>query len=112
MRAVRGFTRSPGLAPLTPREDHRSLPASRPPTRVFTSELLSRTNISIGIARVRSQTGLAGACAAVLREVLPSNFHVFVLLRRRQRVIAVLTPLPRVPGVGLPELMVADRLAG
>lgn len=47
---------------------------------------------SLGRRALASRVGLAGgACAAVSRKVLPSNFHVFVLLRRRRRVTAATT---------------------
>lgn len=80
--AVRGFTPSQGLAPLTPKEDHRSPRASHQAAclhRNFSRGLASES------ARVRGRAlpRLDFACAAVLRKVLPSNFHVFVLLRRR-----------------------------
>lgn len=81
--AVRGFTPSLGLAPLTPKEDHRSPRASHQAAclhRNFSRGLASES------ARVRGRAlpRLDFACAAVLRKVFPSNFHVFVLLRRRR----------------------------
>lgn len=110
MSAVRGFTPSPGLAPLTPKEDHRSPPASHPAAclhRNFSRGLASQS------ARVRGRAlpRLDFACAAVSRKVLPSNFHVFVLLRRRRSSSSdgawLLSPPhpppPRAPGVCLPE---------